>query len=155
MEALHIIVIGRPARCKSRRFLQRATIMPMPLKIMYVDDDADIRTIVRFSLADEKDFDLKMCSSGQEALDTVGEFQPDVVLLDVMMPGMDGPTTMKRLHLLPGFEQVPVAFVTARVQPQEVNQLIALGAIEVIAKPFDPMLLPGQVRQLWADRRNG
>lgn len=129
--------------------------MPMPLKIMYVDDDADIRTIVQFSLEDEKDFDLKICSSGQEALDTVEVFQPDLVLLDVMMPGMDGPTTFKRLHLLPGFEKVPVAFVTAKVQPQEVNQFMALGAIEVIAKPFDPMLLADQVRQLWVNRRHG
>lgn len=128
--------------------------MTATVKIMYVDDEPDIRTIVQFSLEDEEDFEIKICASGQEALDTVGSYQPDLVLLDVMMPGMDGPTTLQRLRQQPGLEQLLIAFVTAKVQPQEVVQLKALGAIEVIAKPFDPMQLADQVRRLWEKHRH-
>ena len=119
------------------------------LKIMYVDDEADIRTIVQFALEDEEDFELRICASGQEALSTVGGYQPDLVLLDVMMPGMDGPTTLQRLHEQPNLERLPIVFVTAKVQPQEVAHFKAIGAIDVIAKPFDPMSLADQVRDIW------
>lgn len=128
--------------------------MPTTLKIMYVDDEADIRTIVQFALEDEEDFELKVCASGQEALDTVADYRPDLVLLDVMMPGMDGPTTLQRLHAQPGLAQLPIAFVTAKVQPHEVTDLKALGAIDVIAKPFDPMALADHVRSLWEGVRH-
>ncbi|MDP2169354.1 MAG: response regulator [Rhodocyclaceae bacterium] len=127
---------------------------PPPLKIMYVDDEADIRTIVQFALEDEEDFVLKICASGQEALDTVADYRPDLVLLDVMMPGMDGPTALQRLHAQPGLGQLPIAFVTAKVQPQEVAHLKALGAVDVIAKPFDPMALADHVRSLWEGVRH-
>ena len=129
--------------------------MTATIKIMYVDDEPDIRTIVQFSLEDEEDFEIKICASGQEALDTVGSYQPDLVLLDVMMPGMDGPTTFQRLREQPGLAQLPVAFVTAKVQPHEVTQLKALGAVDVIAKPFDPMRLADQVRALWTKVSHG
>lgn len=119
------------------------------LKILYVDDEADIRTIVQFALEDEEDLDLRICASGQEALDAVVGDRPDIILLDVMMPAMDGPTTLQRLRGQPGYEGQPVAFVTAKVQPREIAQLKALGAIDVIAKPFDPMALADQVRDLW------
>ncbi|PPD46727.1 MAG: hypothetical protein CTY16_08975 [Methylobacter sp.] len=118
------------------------------LKIMYVDDEADIRTIVEFALEDEEDFELKICASGQEALDTIGNYRPDFVLLDVMMPGMDGPATLRRIRELPEFASLPVVFVTAKVQPHEVAYFKSIGAAEVIAKPFDPMLLAGQVRDI-------
>lgn len=119
------------------------------LKIMYVDDEADIRTIVEFALEDEEDFELKICASGQEALDTIGNYRPDFVLLDVMMPGMDGPATLQRIRELPEFASSPVVFVTAKIQPHEVVYFKSIGAAEVIAKPFDPMLLAGQVRDIW------
>ena len=119
------------------------------LKIMYVDDEADIRTIVQFALEDEEDFELRFCASGQEALHAVGDYQPDLVLLDVMMPGMDGPTTLQRLREQPEWARLPIAFVTAKVQPQEVAHFKAIGAIDVIAKPFDPMALADQVRDIW------
>lgn len=123
--------------------------MTAPLKIMYVDDDDDIRTIVQFALEDEVDLALALCASGQEALDTIASYRPDIVLLDVMMPGMDGTTTFQRLRAQEDWARLPVAFVTAKVQPQEVAQLKALGAIDVIAKPFDPMALADQIRRLW------
>lgn len=128
--------------------------MTSALKILYVDDEADIRTIVEFALEDEEDLELRVCTSGQEALDTVNDYQPDLVLLDMMMPGMDGPTTLQRLHALPGLAQLPIAFVTAKVQPQQVAHLKALGAIAVIAKPFDPMALANDVRRIWEEARH-
>ena len=128
--------------------------MSTTLKILYVDDEADIRTIVQFAFEDEEGFELKVCASGQEALDTVADYRPALVLLDVMMPGMDGPTTLQRLHVQPGLAQLPVAFVTAKVQPQEVAHLKSLGAVDVIAKPFDPMALADHVRGLWQGVRH-
>lgn len=129
--------------------------MSNTLKILYVDDEADIRTIVQFAFEDEEGLELKVCASGQEALDTVADYRPALVLLDVMMPVMDGPTTLQRLHVQPGLAQLPVAFVTAKVQPQEVAHLKSLGAVDVIAKPFDPMALADHVRSLWQGVRHG
>lgn len=128
--------------------------MSTTLKILYVDDEADIRTIVQFAFEDEEGFELKVCASGQEALDTVADYRPALVLLDVMMPVMDGPTTLQRLHVQPGLAQLPIAFVTAKVQPQEVAHLKSLGAVDVIAKPFDPMALADHVRSLWQEVRH-
>lgn len=124
--------------------------MPELLKIMYVDDEADIRTIVQFALEDEEGFELKMCASGQEVLDTIGTYRPDFILMDVMMPGMDGPATLLQLRELPDFARLPVVFVTAKVQPNEIAHFKTIGAADVIAKPFDPMSLADQVRDIWA-----
>ena len=123
--------------------------MSSELRVMYVDDEADIRTIVEFALEDEEGLTLVLCESGQVALDSVAEFGPDLVLLDVMMPGMDGPTTLQRLREMPALAETPVVFVTAKVQPHEVEHFKALGAVDVIAKPFDPMSLAEQVRAVW------
>jgi CheY-like chemotaxis protein len=76
-----------------------------------------------------------------------------LVLLDVMMPGMDGPATLCRLQELPSMEGIPVVFMTAKVQPQEVQEYLALGAVEVVAKPFDPMTLPTTLREIWSRPR--
>ena len=129
--------------------------MPDTLRVLYVDDEADIRTIVEFALEDEEDFEIAVCTSGQEALARIADYQPDLILLDVMMPGMDGPGTLRALRQQAGFERTPVAFVTAKVQPQEVAALKALGAMGVIAKPFDPMVLADQIRTLWREEGHG
>ena len=89
------------------------------------------------------------CSSGAEALERVESFAPDLILLDVMMPGMDGLETLQSLRLLPGAATVPVGFMTAKVQAQEVAGYREAGAVDVIAKPFDPMTLPTSVRSFW------
>lgn len=120
------------------------------LRLLYVDDESDIRDIVEMALEDEMDLELRLCASGAEALALLPQYRADLLLLDVMMPGLDGPTTLKRLRELPGGETAPAIFVTAKVQPREVEQFKALGAIGVIAKPFDPMTLADQVRTLWA-----
>lgn len=122
--------------------------MNQTLKILYVDDEPDIRTIVQFSFEDEDGIELKLCASGQEALDVVLDYKPDLLLLDVMMPGMDGPTTLQRMRALPGMGAVPAVFITAKVRPSEVDAFKAMGAVDVIAKPFDPMTLADQVRAL-------
>ncbi len=118
------------------------------IKLLYVDDEEDIREIAEFSLEDEG-FELLLCASGQEALDRITEFKPDLILLDVMMPGLDGPSTLKQLRQLPSFEHTPVIFFTAKVQPKEIEHFKSLGAVDVIAKPFDSMQLPHQIRSIW------
>jgi len=117
------------------------------MKLLYVEDEADIREVAEFALEGEG-FDIVFCEDGEVALEKAGDFQPDVILLDVMMPGMDGPTTLKNLRGMPGLEATPVIFLTAKVQPNEIQAFIELGAIDVIPKPFDPMALADQVRDI-------
>ena len=119
-------------------------------KILYVEDEPDIQAVAKIALEAVGGFELKTCSSGDEAIAAAAEFAPDLLLLDVMMPGMDGPTTLAELRKLPGLENTPVIFMTAKVQPQEVEHFKSLGAVEVIAKPFDPMGLADQVREAWS-----
>lgn len=118
-------------------------------KVMYVEDEPDIQAVAKLALEMVGGYTVKICSSGDEALREAVAFAPDMILLDVMMPGMDGPTTLKALRELPDLANTPVAFMTAKVQPQEVAQYKALGALDVIAKPFDPMNLANQVRAIW------
>lgn len=119
-------------------------------RILYIEDEADIQTIARLALESIGGFVVETCSSGREGLDRVADFAPDLVLLDVMMPDMDGPATLRALRQLPGMAALPVVFMTAKVQPQEVAEYRARGALDVIAKPFDPMTLAAQVREIWA-----
>ena len=95
-----------------------------------------------------EDFDIVFCESGEQALKQAAEYQPELILLDVMMPGMDGPTTLRQLRTLPGMETTPVIFLTAKVQPNEIQDFIALGAIDVISKPFDPMTLASEIQDI-------
>ena len=118
-------------------------------RVLYVEDEPDIQAIAQVALEVVGGFKLKMCSSGQEALDAVSGFAPDLFLLDVMMPDMDGPATLKELRKISEFEKTPMIFMTARVQPDEVKEYLALGAMDVIAKPFDPMVLADQIRVIW------
>jgi two-component system OmpR family response regulator len=118
--------------------------------ILYVEDDLDIQTVARLALEVVGGFTVHICSSGRAALATVeGELQPDLILLDVMMPEMDGPTTLEALRRLPKTAATPVVFMTAKVQGSETAHYRSLGAIGVIPKPFDPMQLAQQVRALW------
>lgn len=115
-------------------------------RILYVDDEDDIREVATLALELVPDFAVRTCASGAEALPVAAEWQPDIILLDVMMPHMDGPTTLARLHEIPATANIPVVFITARTQAQEVEQFKALGARGVLAKPFDPMALGDAVR---------
>ncbi len=119
-------------------------------RILYVEDDPDIQAIAIMVLETINGFTLKSCSCGSEALEKAVQFKPDLVLLDVMMPGMDGPETLKGLRAFPELAATPVVFMTAKVQPQEVEGYLKLGAIGVIAKPFDPMTLAQELRDIWS-----
>jgi len=121
-------------------------------KILYVEDDEDIQSVAKIALEVVGGFTLRSCNSGKQAIDPMTtEFAPDLMLLDVMMPEMDGPTTLTNLRHMPGLENTPVIFMTAKVQVSEVAYYKSLGAIGVIAKPFDPMQLAAQIRQLWSE----
>lgn len=125
--------------------------MPKPLeRILYVEDDPDIQAIALMVLDSISGFAVEPCSSGKEAVNKGVGFAPDLILLDVMMPGMDGPETLKALRQFPELQKTPVVFMTAKVQPQEVQEYMALGAVGVIAKPFDPMTLTQQLQDVWA-----
>ncbi len=124
--------------------------MTRPLtRILMVEDDPDIRAIAHLSLTAVGGFTVGLCASGEEALAQAEAFAPDLILLDVMMPGLDGPATLAALRRIPALASTPALFMTAKVQPQEVAQYRELGALDVVAKPFDPMALPGQLRALW------
>ena len=116
------------------------------MKVLVVDDEADIRRIARLGLSRLGGCDVVEASSGSEALEQARRSRPDVILLDVMMPGQDGPATLKALRADPETEAVPVVFLTAKAMPSEVARLTALGAAGVLTKPFDPRTLAEQVR---------
>ena len=119
-------------------------------KILYVEDEPDIAQVAQLALETVGGFTLEICENGQIALDKGPAFKPDLVLMDVMMPEMDGPTALKEMQKMPEFEGVPVIFMTAKVQPSEIEEYKTLGAVDVIPKPFDPMALAEQVKEVWA-----
>lgn len=124
----------------------------MPARILYVDDEDDIREIAQMSLELDPEFEVRCSSSGAKALSDAADWRPDLILLDVMMPDMDGPETLKRLADSPLTASIPVAFITARTQTHQVERYLAMGAVGVIAKPFDPMALAGEVKNLLPQR---
>lgn len=129
--------------------------MPKPLaRILYVEDEPDIRAVAQMALEAVGGFSVIACASGNEALAAALTAAADLILLDVMMPGMDGPRTLGALRALPATADTPVIFMTAKVQPAEIAQFLALGAIDVIHKPFDPMELSDQIRRIWALNNN-
>lgn len=119
-------------------------------RILYVEDEADIRTVALLALEALGGFTVDLCHSGSEALSRAPDFRPQLILLDVMMPAMDGPTTLSLLRELPQFAATPAIFMTAKVQPAEVAHYLELGAVDVIPKPFDPMTLASQVQAIWS-----
>ena len=122
-------------------------------RILYVEDELDIQAVAKIALEMVGGFTVKICASGEESLREAEAYAPDLILLDVMMPGMDGPSTLKALRELPSLAATPVAFMTAKVQATEVARYRALGALDVVAKPFDPMALASRLRAIW-ERRN-
>ena len=124
--------------------------MRAPLsKILYVDDERDVRVVAEIALTRIGGYEVRVAASGMEALDTLRDFDADLVLLDVMMPEMDGPETLQAMRMNPATARLPVAFVTARHQPRDLHRYRLLGIAGVIAKPFDPMSLPSQVLNVW------
>lgn len=118
-------------------------------KVLHVDDEADIRTIAKMAMDVVGDIEVLQCSSGEQALEEAGGFMPDLFLLDYMMPGLDGQTTLHELRQIPGLETVPVIFMTARLQSDTLQTLMDNGALDVFSKPFDPMVLCAQLHDAW------
>ncbi len=122
--------------------------MSEQVKILYAEDEQDIQAIARIALEKIGGFKLSMCSSGKEAVNDVVGFAPDIILLDVMMPEMDGLETLKAIREIPACINIPIIFMTARVQAHEIKHYLELGAVDVIAKPFSPMTLADQVKSI-------
>lgn len=118
-------------------------------KILCAEDEADIQTVAKMALETVGGFTVEMCSSGEEAVEKAPNFSPDLIMLDVMMPGMDGLATFRAVRALPESQETPIIFMTAKSQAHEVAQLLELGALGVISKPFDPIDLSRQVTELW------
>jgi len=122
-----------------------------PLRILHVDDEADIRQVAKLALEQVGGFTVESCESGAQAIEKAPIFNPDMILLDVMMPGMSGPDTLEALRGLPETAGTPIVFMTAKVQAPEIKALRELGATGVIEKPFDPMTVSECIKQIWED----
>jgi CheY-like chemotaxis protein len=122
------------------------------VRILLVDDAEDIRRIAHLSLEGLGRFPTALAASAAEALAMAASDPPDLIVMDVLMPDMDGPTALAALRRDPALRAIPVVFMTARAQPADEARYLALGAIGVIRKPFDPMTLPGELQRLVGPR---
>ena len=118
-------------------------------KIILIDDDPDILLIAKYSLENMQGVSIKYCDSGQEGIKEALDFEPDLILVDVMMPNMDGIAFIEAMRLIPILAKIPVAFLTAKIQKEDLDQYNAIGIKEVITKPFDPIKLPEEIQKLW------
>ena len=118
------------------------------IKLLHVEDDADIREIAEMSLTMSGEFDVIQCETGEVALQRVKDFTPDIILLDMMMPGLTGIETLAEMRKMPHLADVPAVFMTARAQAELVTDVKALGASDVISKPFNPLDLPEQIKAI-------
>ena len=122
-------------------------------RLMLVEDDDDVRAIACMALEAVGGFAVEQCSSGAEALQHIVALEPalkpQLILLDVMMPGLDGREVLQALRKMPAHADIPVVFFTAKAQHEELRALSALGVAGILCKPFDPMTLSDQVRDIW------
>lgn len=116
--------------------------------ILCVDDEHDILSVAKLSLETVGGYKVTTCSSGPEAVERIKEISPDLILLDVMMPHMGGPETLQELRAITEAAITPIVFMTARVQPKEVEEYLQMGAAAVVHKPFDPMQLANQIGEI-------
>jgi CheY-like chemotaxis protein len=119
-------------------------------RICYVEDDEDIQRIVRMSLERVGKMTVSVVSDPTQAIATITEFRPDLVMLDWMMPVMDGPTLFKQMKQRPETSSLPVVFITAKASQRDLDDLRQLGAAGTISKPFSPKDLPDQLREIWS-----
>jgi two-component system, OmpR family, response regulator len=118
-------------------------------RILHVEDEPDIREIVRLTLEGLGGFIVESSHSGKEALRVISDFDPDLIMLDVMMPELDGPATMIEIRRLEEFKHTPIVFMTAKAQVHEIDCFLNLGAVDVVIKPFDPSTLSDQINDIW------
>jgi CheY-like chemotaxis protein len=121
------------------------------IRICYVEDDEDIQRIVRMSLERVGKMTVEVVSDPMQAIERMITFKPELVMLDWMMPGMDGPTLFKKMREVPETKALPVVFITAKASQRELDELRTLGAAGTISKPFSPKDLPEQLRAIWKD----
>ncbi len=121
-------------------------------KILLVDDDADMRKIGELALSAVGGWETLLAGSGAEAVELAARERPDAILLDVMMPEMVGTSTLRELRAQAATADIPVIFMTAKAQRREIEGYLSLGACGVIAKPFDPMQLPDEIRGILDNR---
>ena len=119
-------------------------------RICYVEDDEDIQRIVRMSLERIGKMTVEVVTDPMVAIGKITTFKPDLVMLDWMMPAMDGPTLFRQMQLRPETKVLPVVFITAKASQRDLDELIAMGAAGAISKPFSPKDLPEQLRAIWA-----
>ena len=115
-------------------------------QVLLVDDDQNIRTLAQMGLEGLTDWKVELAASGAEAISKATALKPDLIILDVMMPGMDGPTTLSELRKVEALSTIPVIFMTAKAQTHEVELYQTMGARGIITKPFDPMTLPDDIQ---------
>jgi CheY-like chemotaxis protein len=120
-------------------------------KIMYAEDEPDVQMVVELTVQTMSDYEIKICENGRVLLENIQEYEPDLVLLDVMMPEMDGPTTLKNLKQSDATKNLPVIFMTAKAQVHEIEALKSSGVVGVITKPFDPVTLCDEIEQIWKE----
>ena len=120
-------------------------------KILYAEDEPDIQTIVGTIIEALSDYEIKICGDGEQLLECVDEYNPDLILLDVMMPKMDGPTTFKNLQENEKTQNIPVIFMTAKAQVHEIKNFQEAGIIGIITKPFDPVQLCSNISDIWEE----
>ena len=148
-----------PLQWKKSRLGAQSSSKPSPMKhgklsrILIVEDDPDIQTVTRLALEKLGGFELDVCISGEEALLSVPKFKPDLILMDVMMPRLDGPHTVQALREIPGLETLPVIFFTAKTQTTDMAEFRKMGVLGVIPKPFDPMSLSAEIERIWTSAR--
>ncbi len=123
--------------------------MPELKTILYAEDELDIQAIAKVALVTIGGFDVTFCESGIEALEAAPALLPDLILLDVMMPNLDGTETLSIMRGIDGLKDTPIIFITAKAMPSEVERFKSLGAIEVIPKPFDPLTLARDIQAIW------
>jgi CheY-like chemotaxis protein len=121
-------------------------------KILFVDDDQDTLTIARYSLQTLQGVEVKYAGSGEEAIQIASSFHPDLILLDVMMPKMDGIATLKAIRALEPIANIPIVFFTAKVQKEEIAGYLETDVIGVVVKPFDPLTLGSQIQKIWENQ---
>jgi two-component system OmpR family response regulator len=123
--------------------------IPQLKRIMYVDDDPDLQDIVRLSLETRGGFTVTCCDSGNQAIEEIATFKPDLVILDMVLPGMNGLQLLERMRKLRGTPSIPVIFLTSKISPHHVEEYKELGVIGVINKPLNPLELRHQLREIW------
>lgn len=119
-------------------------------RVLYVEDEPILQKVTRVTLEKVGSYTVEVAGSGTEALAKVASFTPDLILLDVMMPGMDGPSTLEHLRQMPEAAHIPVVFITAKAQPQEIARFRAMGVADVLTKPFEPKELCRNLNDIWS-----